>query len=492
MYRYLIIFLLFQITWEANAQSNQNFTPPSYPDDYSSVAGLNHIKEWASYNAHDPSCIKADDGYYYLYSTDAIYIPRGIKIQKPSMKIGNIMVRRSRDLVHWKFLGWAFSHIPVDAVKFVTNASDGRKPMGIWAPYIEKYKDKYRLYYAVSIFGENTSYIGLAESNSPLGPWSQKGCVVKTTKADTMNAIDPTVSTNKKTGQQWMIYGSFFGGIYALALNSATGLSKTPNDYGHCVARRAGGDSAVIEAPEVIYNPEFKKYYLFVSYDPLFTTYNVRVGRGEKPEGPYYDLNGNNLILPIDHTPVLTYAYRFSGHPGWAGVGHCGVLNDHGNYFMFHQGRLAPTNLMMDLHVRRIFWTPDGWPVVSPERYAAVPQTVISENEIIGTWETIQLKELDNKVKLWKGQIPGGYWKYDTTRFDNSKRMIFLQDGRIKDKSFLHWSLNKNLLTLYNSKTQIAYVLIVSRGWDWERKKLTIVFTGLGKDGYSFWGKKLY
>jgi arabinan endo-1,5-alpha-L-arabinosidase len=50
-----------------------------------------------------------------------------------------------------------------------------------------------------------------------------------------------------------------------------------------------------INAPEIIYNPVFNKYYLFISYDWLETKYNVRVGYADKIDGPYYDFNGTDL-----------------------------------------------------------------------------------------------------------------------------------------------------------------------------------------------------
>ena len=76
------------------------------------------------------------------------------------------------------------------------------------------YQGIYRLYYCVSAFGRNTSYIGMAESDSPEGPWIQKGCVVKTGEGDAMNAIDPSVVEDPETGKWWMHYGSYFGGLY--------------------------------------------------------------------------------------------------------------------------------------------------------------------------------------------------------------------------------------------------------------------------------------
>ena len=41
--------------------------------------------------------------------------------------------------------------------------------------------------------------------------------------------------------------------------------------------------------------------------------------------------------------------------------------------------------------VREIYWSQDGWPMVAPERYAGVPNTEITEDDIIGSWEEITL-----------------------------------------------------------------------------------------------------
>lgn len=61
-----------------------------------------------------------------------------------------------------------------------------------------------------------------------------------------------------------------------------------------------------------------KEYYLFVSYDPLMTTYNVRVGRSDKAEGPFIDYFGKELKDTTNNFPILTAPYRFKSHPGWA------------------------------------------------------------------------------------------------------------------------------------------------------------------------------
>ena len=87
-----------------------------------------------------------------------------------TVPLGYIQVRKSKDLVNWDLVGWAFPEIPLEAVNWVRTHAEGQGATNIWAPYIIKHNDVYRLYYCVSAFGKKTSYIGLAESASPEGP----------------------------------------------------------------------------------------------------------------------------------------------------------------------------------------------------------------------------------------------------------------------------------------------------------------------------------
>lgn len=88
-------------------------TPPpvafdinSISDTYASVAALSSSAQWGPYNVHDPAVIKADDGYYYCYSTDV-----GYGISDASLTPG-LQIRRSKDLVEWQFVGWVFKGLP--------------------------------------------------------------------------------------------------------------------------------------------------------------------------------------------------------------------------------------------------------------------------------------------------------------------------------------------------------------------------------------------
>lgn len=466
-------------------------SPNPWPDDYAALSSMSDYPSWGTYNVHDPSCRKLGD-YYYMYSTDAIFRENRKEAEEAGVPLGYIQVRRSKDLVNWEFVGWAFPEIPQEAVQWVREHAAGQGAVNIWAPYIIPSGDKYRLYYCVSAFGRKTSYIGLAESASPEGPWTQLGCVVKTNDDDPMNAIDPTVIAHPVDGKWWMHYGSFFGGLYCVELNPATGLPLAEGDKGHLVARRANYRKDNLEAPEIVYNPQQKQYYLFVSYDPLMTTYNVRVGRSDKAEGPFTDFFGKELKDTTNNFPILTAPYRFDNHPGWAGTGHCGVLaSDDGRYFMVHQGRLSPHNQMMDLHVREIFFTKGGWPVVSPERYAGSQPRTFAAADLVGEWEVIRVQEPRYERRLEAGQILWGEGELKEEEWNLPQHVSLQKDGRLgADKGTWNFSAEGQSLQLVLDGETVEN-LIVFAGHDWENETETVLFTGLDGRGRSVWGKRI-
>src|SRR5690606_40807777 len=60
-----------------------------------------------------------------------------------------------------------------------------------------------------------------------------------------------------------------------------------------------------------------------------------------------------------------------------------------GQYFMATQWRPSVDRFYMVMHVRKMFWADNGWPMVSPQRYANVEQTPITKEEIIGEYEQV-------------------------------------------------------------------------------------------------------
>ncbi len=469
---------------------NQTFVPKDKPnpwsDDYSKISNIQYYKQWGTYNVHDPAGLKEGE-YFYIFSTDAIYAHHPNESKKHNVPEGYIQIRRTKDLINWEFVGWAFSEIPQEAIEWVHSNNNNRGATNIWAPYVIKTNNLFRLYYSVSAFGKNTSYIGVAESKSIEGPWINKGAVVKTNQSSLMNAIDPSIIIhNNKT---WMHYGSYFGGLYCVELDTETGLTKREDDQGHLIARRANYKMDNLEAPEIIYNKQLNTYYLFTSYDPLMTTYNIRVAKANMPEGPFYDFNGENIKDTTNNFPIITAPYKFNNHPGWAGVGHCGIIENEGDFFMVHQGRLSPQNHLMILHVRQIFFTEEGWPVVSPERYASTKPIKFRNKDIEGEWEIIRIQEPEFNRGLEAGQVLSDAGTLFNLEWNNSSTYTF-KKNTIENKGEWTFNSKKQVLDLHFTKESI-HNIIVFAGQDWENEKETILFTGLDNQGRSIWGKRI-
>ena len=465
-------------------QNPQPFDINSIKDTYGEIADPKFSAQWGPYNVHDPAIVKSDDGYYYCYNTDVAF---GHDVR------AGIQIRKSKDLVEWKFVGWVFNGLPAKGNAYIkqnVTASCTEAFNSLWAPYVLKVGNEYRLYYSLSSNCPRLSVIGLATAPTPVGPWTEKDIVVTSpsTQKDNSkqtNAIDPTVIVTS-SGEHWMYYGSAWDGIYILKLNPTTGLAASGGDKGKRIAQRGFTGNTIngnIEGPEIIYNSTLNKYYLFIAYDWLQTKYNVIVGRSDSPEGPFLDYLGRDLNVAEDNVPMIIAPYKFENHSGWQGTAHCAVFNDGaGQYYMAHQGRPVENSYYMVLHVRKMFWTTDGWPVVSPERYANVAQTAITKEELSGNWE---------EIVLGYQVVPGFANEQISPNLQTSFRVKLNADGTINDDSKNKWTYTAPNLELNWNNGEFIDKLLVSRERDWENKKTSVlVYTGLNAGGTAIWGKK--
>lgn len=425
---------------------------------------LNDKSKWGTLGTHDPSIYK-DGDTYYVFSTDA----RVGGIPTPG-----VQVRKSKDLINWEYAGTAFQDgVPLKAVEW-SNAT------GIWAPEATKIGEVYYLYYCASTFGSNKSFIGVATSKSIEGPWVDKGEVVKTGLDSAMNAIDPNIVYDSERNP-WLSYGSFWSGIYILKIDKTTGKPSEAAPGKH-IAGRNSSVSGAIEGPYIIYNPDEKKYYLFVSYDSLSADYNIRVGRSDNIDGPYLDSKGQEMTdtsaVPFEVGNKIAGGYKFGESEGWIATGHNSVLKDGNDYFIVHHARAEVDTNWFYMHVRKILWSEDGWPMVSPERYAGEVEQKLNKDVIAGEWEKIILNNWENT------QI-------------SSQPLKLLTDGKIEgsmEKSKWEFKGNNTLvLNLYNEKDDksVVFNCKVIPSWDWENNKETLVFTGIDSDGTSIWGKMI-
>lgn len=508
------------ITVQTPEQRLAGYEAPTYPDYYRSISGWNQRAQWNLANVHDPSIVKAADGYYYMFTTDASF-------GNAHSGHGHFMCRRSRNLVDWEFLGTTMPALPAwvkpklneirTAMGLPESPADftDDTQFGFWAPCVRMLDSGiYRMYYAITcpgyLNGDGTwserAFIGMMETTdiADVSSWQDKGYVLTNASDKQLNfnvpgddwancyykwnAIDPSYIVTPE-GEHWLIYGSWHSGFAAVRLDGETGmpLKELGMPWGDDISafgklvytRQMGNRWQAAEAPEVVYRDGY--YYLFMAYDELSVAYNTRVVRSRNIDGPYYGIDGTNVTgVGGDAFPLLTHPYRFSEGYGWVGISHCAVFEDgQGNWFYSSQGRLpanaygdAYSNAIMQGQVRRILWTENGWPLVMPECYGAVPQTPITEDEIVGTWENIALE-------------------YQYQRQCEPNQLTLTADHKVMGAPFggQTWSFDAATGTL--SIGSLKMRLCREADWESSPRRATIVWAGLAADGRTtYWAKR--
>jgi arabinan endo-1,5-alpha-L-arabinosidase len=264
----------------------------------------------------DPSVIYAgpsgENAWYMVCTTDPL---NGSDRDAAGNLIFHLIPTfRSTDLVHWSYLGDAFAARP----GWVADSA------GLWAPSLEYFNGQYYLYFTAPDTKTGGSAIGVATGPTPAGPWTEKGSPVVEPHAppccpDAKRwTFDPAIVADD-SGQRYIYYGSYFGGISARML-SADGLSSDPaSQVQITIANRYEGGF-------VIKRSGF--YYLFASATdccrgPL-TGYSVFVGRATSPLGPFVDAEGVSLL---EGRTGGTLVLSMNGNR-WVGPGHNTVITD--------------------------------------------------------------------------------------------------------------------------------------------------------------------
>jgi arabinan endo-1,5-alpha-L-arabinosidase len=315
----------------------------------------------------DPALIRGQapaDPYWYMYcTTDPLN--GADRDGNGNLIFHFIPILRSSDLITWEYVGDAFAERPAWVADDV----------GLWAPNIEYFNGQYYLYYTAPWTDSGGSAIGAATSPTPLGPWTDKGAPVVEPHfadccADFRWVFDPDVIEDE-SGQKWIYYGSYFGGVSVREL-SADGLSSDPATQTNvAIANR-------YEGGHVVRYGDY--YYLFVSATdccrgPL-TGYSVFVGRSESPTGPFLDREGNSFMAGrVGGTPVIS----MNGNR-WVGPGHNFVFQDAAGdwWTVYHaidrndpyfEGEVGFTKRPVLLDP--LDWDDEGWPTVRAGNWAS-------------------------------------------------------------------------------------------------------------------------
>lgn len=342
------------------------------------IAGDTYTNPVINTSLPDPTVIRADDGYFYLYATE---------------DIRNLPIYRSRDLTDWQFVGTAFT----DETRPQWN-----KKGNMWAPDINKIGDKYVLYYSKSEWGgEWTCGIGAATADRPEGPFTDHGPLFISSEIGVRNSIDQFYIEDN--GHKYLFWGSFHG-IYGIEL-SDDGLSVKPG----AVKKQVSG--TFMEGTYI--HKRGKYYYLFGSAgtccEGARSTYRVTYGRSENLFGPYVDKKGQRLL--DNHYEVMLH-----GDDTFVGTGHNAefVTDDLGqDWILYHGYKKAEADDGRVVFLSRVDWK-DGWPEVA----GSVPE----KENVKPSFGQIHLADptvfCDNGTYYLYGTSPvsdNGFWVYTST-----------------------------------------------------------------------------
>ena len=287
----------------------------------------------------DPSVMKCDDGYFYLYGTE---------------DTRNLPIYRSRNLIDWTFVGTAFTEAtrPRTVGPYVAyKRADGsmQSPM-MWAPDINYINGQYVLYYSIGVWGNlQKSGVGVATSERPEGPFVDRGCVFLSEDIGVTNSIDQFYI--REDGKNYLVWGSFYG-IYIVQLTD-DGLRVMP---GATKRQLAGG---LTEASYIYKKDGY--YYLFGSAgsccEGANSTYRVVYGRSSSLFGPYTNKSGGRMLDNQAETLL-------AGNDFVAGPGHNAefVDDDKGQTWIIYHGYLRQqADQGRVVFLDQVKWR-NGWP----------------------------------------------------------------------------------------------------------------------------------
>jgi len=460
--------------WSASARATTSATPT-----------------FGNVSVHDPSIVRGGATYWIFGS--------------------HLASAKSTDLMHWTQVSTSPAAgnalVPNPATEFA-EALAWAQTTTFWAPDNLKLSDGlYHFYYCACKGDSPRSALGIATSKSIGGPYVNQRIILKsgmwnqTSPDGTIydatrhpNTVDPAVFFDATGKKLWMVYGSYSGGIFILELDPKSGVPKAGQGYGK---KLIGGNHARIEGPYIIYSPETKYYYLFLSFGGLDAAggYNIRVGRSRAPDGPYLDAEGFDLTKVagapgtlFDDVSIAPHGVKLMGNwqflhvsgdakttsTGYVSPGHNSVYRNPstGEYFIVFHTRFVGRGEYHEVRVHPLYFNDAGWPVVAPHRYAGERMETAIASRIPGTYKLIN------------------HGKDITATVKTSALIKLTADHEITGAVTGTWSLSgHHNATLKLGSTTYRGVFV--RQWDDDNQRWVQAFTVLSANGTAAWGSQV-
>lgn len=269
----------------------------------------------------DPSVVRVGDDYYMVNSS-FIFFPC-------------IPVSHSRDLVHWRIIGYAVTN-PEWAL--LDELEGGR---GYWAPDISYYKGKFYICATYRLNDTGTVYRKqmVVSAEKPEGPYSKPVFLDE-------DGIDPSIFTDDD-GKRYMLLNR---GARIFEISE-----HADEQTGPASLLFYGDQKRAPEGPHLLKKDGW--YYLFEAEGGTGEGHRVTVSRSRELFGVYEPCPYNPIMRQQDASAPIQRCGH--GKPvqtpdGWYMVYLCGRMVDGAYSILGRETALDP-----------ITWTADGWPLVN-------------------------------------------------------------------------------------------------------------------------------
>ena len=340
----LIILFFFAVSLTSLWADNTYTNPVLHPDNYPAEVG----------SAADPFVFKDTDGTYYCYVTGL-----------------GFPVFSSKDLVNWIYRGKAF---PKARAKWAD--------VNFWAPEVVKVGNTYYLNYTGAVTDEEPKRIGLAKSNSPVGPFDDvsgtpfyslgaKGCI------DSHIFVDEDERTYLYYSlalRENIVNGVNRSEIWVIELEPD--LSGTKGTAKQLLIPTLSWENNVAEAPAMVKRNGI--YYLMYSGNSYGNAkYAVGYATSSSPMGTFAKYAGNPILINGNLGPTVTGTGHNSVTTSPDGTELICVYHSHINLALLGGG---PRKVNID----RIGFTAGNamyisGPTIAPQAYPSFEQKTMGE-----------------------------------------------------------------------------------------------------------------
>ncbi len=402
----------------------------------------------------------------------------------------------SPDLMEWTDLGAPEYTVPAAVREFLGEDYTVSPAFGA-----SRARSEIRLYISAKN-GTGDSCIFVAGSRDGCSPYTGRLPVLYS-RAGEPEAVCPSIAMEKTGGfenEHVLIYGSGETGIRALHLNPRNGLAHVTG-FGEVLARRPSWLGCSVGSSCAVYDPDRKWYYLFYTAGNGWDS-QIRVGRSRSVYGPYLDAAGADLADIDDYdasrgTTVLS-GYRLDSSAGYAAFSHPSVLRtEDGNWFMACEASVysgCKGKPQSETQIRRILFTSDEWPVVSPELYAGETDQQVSLEDLVGHYEFLKFTPQAAsgvRIPVALDFLTPAMQGVSSTRNDWAFVIPDHEEGRVE----LGGSMRGSWKVLDDGTVRISYPTYqenyrVTPVWDHELQEASFALVGLDTLGRVCWAKK--